>query len=534
MTTVRERAYEVLRSFGMTTVFGNPGFTELPFLTGFPLDFKYILGLQEASVIGMADGYSQASGVIPVLVNLHNAPGVGNAMGNLKTAFHNKTPLILTAGQQRRDMTVYEAGFYNKDARDLPKPYVKWSYEPARAQDIPAAIARAVHIATQDPAGPVFLALPLDDWEAEADPWPESVREVTRRVGPDPVALAAAARRIAASKNPAVVAGAAVDRIDGWSKMVEVAERLKAKTYQAPAASRAGFPEDHRLFRGPLFFDREILRDQVKEHDLILVFGAAVFDLDTGGAGPMLPDGAGLILFTDDVDEAARAPIGDAIVGNIALLLEMLLPLLPATERAWPEAGPQLPPAPQAHPIAPHALFAALEKVRPADSVIVLEASSHAAAAHMRLQVRTPGGFYYAGVGGIGNGLPCAVGVQLAIPQRRVVCATGDGALLYSIQALWTAVQHNAPVIVVVLDNSGYVVLKESGDQLGVGHDQPGLEVAGIDFVALAKGFGAEGYRIEQTEDLEATFQRAFDATKPILLSVTVDPAIKPLFSSGM
>lgn len=196
-----------------------------------------MLGLQEASVIEMADGYAQARGT-PVLVNFHNAPGVGNAIGNLKTAYHNKTPLIITAGQQRRDMTLYEPGFFNKDARDLPKPYVKWSYEPARAQDIPAAIACAIHIATQEPAGPVFLALPVDDWEAEADPLPVPTRAVTRRVAPDPTALHDAATRIAASRRPALIVGAAVDRAGAWDDMIALAERVRAETYGAPAASR--------------------------------------------------------------------------------------------------------------------------------------------------------------------------------------------------------------------------------------------------------------------------------------------------------
>ncbi len=530
MPTVRERTYEVLRAHGVTTVFGNPGYTELPFLTDFPDDFIYYLGLQEAAVMSMADGFASAQGK-PVLVNLHNAPGLGNAMGNLKTAYHNKTPLIVTAGQQRRDMMVYEPGFYNKDARDLPKPYVKWSYEPARAQDIPAAIARAIHIAMQEPQGPVFLALPLDDWEAEADPMPPVIRTVTSRTAPDPLALADAAKRIGRAKRPAFLAGAGIDRANAWDDMVALAERVRGEVYGAPAATRAAFPEDHRLFRGALVFDREMMRQWLSGHDLIVVIGAPVFDYDMGGVGPILPDGAELLQFTDDPEEADRAPVGDAIVGNVGLALKSLVAAVAQTDRPWPEAPPAFPEPETTDPIQAHALFALLETLHPKDGVLVLEASSHSSARHMRMRITAPGGFYYAGVGGIGNGLPTAVGIQLGNPDRRVICATGDGAMLYTVQALWTAAQHGARVIVLVLDNQGYGVLKASGDFLGVGHEQPGLDVGGLDLVKMAESFGVAAHRVEAYADLRPALEVALAAQGPVLISIAVDPAIRPLLS---
>lgn len=531
MTTVRDATYDVLRAHGVTTVFGNPGYTELPFLASFPPDFRYVLGLQEGALVSMADGYAGATGR-PVLVNLHNAPGLGNAMGNLKTAYHNKTPLIITAGQQRRDMCVYEPGFFNKDARDLPKPYVKWSYEPQRAQDIPWAMARAIHIATQEPQGPVFLALPLDDWEREADALPVPQRTVSTRVAPDPDALAVAARRIGAARRPCFLAGAAIDRAQAWEDMVALAEKLRAEVYGAPAASRAAFPEDHRLFRGSLVFDRESMRQWLSGHDLIVVIGAAVFDYDMGGVGPITPDGCELLLFTDDPEEAARAMVGDAVVGNVGLALKSLLQAVPRSERDWPAAPPPFPAPQPGDPIQAHALFALLQEKRPKDGVVVLEASSHSAAMHIRMPITAPRGFYYAGVGGIGNGLPTAVGIQLATPERRVICATGDGALLYTNQALWTAAQHGARVIVLVLDNQGYVVLKECGDFLGIGHEQPGLDVPGIDYVKLAQSFGVEAFRVERHADLPAAFDRALAAEGPVLVSIAVDPTIRPLLSA--
>ena len=168
MSTVREATYELFRAHGMTTMFGNPGSTELPMLREFPDDFRYVLGLQEAVVVGMADGYAQASGR-PALVNLHTAPGVANAMGAIFNAQANHSPLVVTAGQQVRAAMTMQANLTNRDAAAMPHPLVKWSYEVPRAADVPAALGRAAHAASLAPKGPVFVSIPMDDWDAEVD-----------------------------------------------------------------------------------------------------------------------------------------------------------------------------------------------------------------------------------------------------------------------------------------------------------------------------------------------------------------------------
>src|SRR5947209_11289830 len=218
MPTVREATYELLRAHGMTTVFGNPGSTELPMLRDFPADFSYVLGLQELVVVGMADGYAQASGR-PAHVNLHTAPGVGNAVGGIFNAQANKSPLVITAGQQVRAHIAMEANLTNRDAVLGPQPYVKYRHEPSRAQDVPHAIARAIHQASLPPKGPTFVSIPMDDWDGEADP--ELVRQVTaRRVNgratPDREALRALAGRLNAARSPVLVAGAEIDASGGW------------------------------------------------------------------------------------------------------------------------------------------------------------------------------------------------------------------------------------------------------------------------------------------------------------------------------
>ncbi|MGB6581303.1 MAG: thiamine pyrophosphate-binding protein, partial [Streptosporangiaceae bacterium] len=192
--------YDLLRSLGLTTVFGNPGSTEETFLQEFPEDFSYVLALQEASAIAMADAFAQVTRR-PALVNLHSSAGVGNAMGNLVAAYHGNTPLIVTAGQQHRELMIGEPYLGNREATTMPKPWVKWSYEPYRAQDVPEAFMRAYAMALQPPAGPVFLSIPLDDWNQPLD-GPARVRTVSDRVAPDAERLRLFADRISASRRP--------------------------------------------------------------------------------------------------------------------------------------------------------------------------------------------------------------------------------------------------------------------------------------------------------------------------------------------
>ena len=207
--TVKDATFGLLRAFGIKRVFGNPGSTELPFLSDWPDDIDYVLGLQEASVVGMADGYAQATRNAG-FVNLHSGAGVGNALGNIYTAHRNQTPLVITAGQQARSILPLQAFLYAERASEFPRPYVKYSVEPARPEDVPAAIARAYYVAMQPPCGPTFVSIPIDDWTRPAQPI--EARRVSRELGPDPEAMKALAAALAASKRPALVVGPGVDR----------------------------------------------------------------------------------------------------------------------------------------------------------------------------------------------------------------------------------------------------------------------------------------------------------------------------------
>jgi benzoylformate decarboxylase len=308
MKTVHQVAYELLRTHGMTTVFGNPGSNELPFLNQFPGDFRYILGLHEGVVLAMADGYAQATGR-PVLVNVHSAAGLGNAMGVLVNATISHTPLVVMAGQQTRAMIALEAQLTNVDATQLPRPLVKWSVEPPRPQDVPAALARAIHTAMLPPRGPVFVSVPFDDWAAPAEGSADLLmaRHVTSTGALTPAIVQSLAARLAAARNPVLVVGAEVDEPAAYQAAVQLAEASCMPVWIAPSSSRYPFPTIHPLFQGVLPFAIGRLTAKLTGHDLILVFGAPVFRYHEYVPGAYLPEGAQLVAVTSDPAEAARA-----------------------------------------------------------------------------------------------------------------------------------------------------------------------------------------------------------------------------------
>lgn len=270
MPTVREATIRLLRELGITTVFGNPGSTELPLFRDFPGDFRYVLGLQESVVVAMADGFAQATRNA-ALVNLHSSAGTGHALGNLFTAWRNQAPLIVTAGQQARSILPFEPFLFAERPTEFPRPFVKWASEPARAADVPRAIARAYYEAMTPPCGPTFVSVPVDDWDAPAEEV-RARRIVTRNPG-DPEAVRALARELAESARPAFVLGTGVARDGAWDPLVELAQQQRAAVYVAPFASRNVFPEDHVLFRGFLPASRAGLVAALECHDLVITFG---------------------------------------------------------------------------------------------------------------------------------------------------------------------------------------------------------------------------------------------------------------------
>jgi benzoylformate decarboxylase len=525
----REAVYEMWRERGMTTMFGNPGSTELPMLKDFPDDFRYVLALQEAVAVGMADGYAQASGTIGH-VNLHTAPGVGNAMGGIFNAQANKTPLLVTAGQQARELMTLQANLTNRDAIRMPHPVVKSSFEPPRAEDVPLALGRAIHLANTPPKGPAFVSVPMDDWRAEVDEGTARhaiERSVTARTAPDPAAIAKLAERIQAAKAPLFVAGPDIDAAGGWEAAVALAEKQRLPVFAIPVTGggRIGFPESHPQYQGALPPAIGPVSEALAPYDLVLVVGSSVFPYYPNIPGPLLPDGTELVQITSDPDEAARAPMGEAIVADPKLALEALLAAVGECERDPGEPRPDPEPGPDQDPITGTAAMRALAAAFPEDGIVVAEAPSSTLALRNQVRLSKPGSYYFSAGGGLGYGLAAAVGVQLAQPDRPVVCVIGEGSAQYAITALWSAVAYKVPVTVLVLRNSEYTILKwfAAAEQV---EGAPGLDLPALDTAAIATGYGVRSTKIEGADELREALGAAIPSASPEVVEVGIAPGM--------
>jgi benzoylformate decarboxylase len=528
--TVHDVTYDLLRKLGLTTVFGNPGSTEESFLRDFPDDFTYVLALQEASALAMADGFAQSTGK-PALVNLHTAAGMGNAMGSLVAAYRANTPLIVTAGQQTREMLLCDPYLANKDETILPQPWVKWAYQPVRAEDVPAAFMRAYATAIQPPAGPVFLSIPLDDWDKPAL-GPAVVRTVSEHTTPDADRLRGFADRISRAQRPLLVLGPEVDRAGAWDAGVAFAEKLKAPVYGSALPDRISFPMDHPLYAGPLPMTIAAVEQLVHGHDLVVVIGAQVFRYYPYVAGEYLPEGTELLQITADPELAAVAPVGDSLIGDVGHALSQLTELVqvPADRQAPTKRKVERKAeAPASAPLTASAAYETLSTVKPADSALVMESTSTMAEQQTWLPTTRTGSFFATGSGGIGWGVPAAVGLALGDRARgvnRTIIATiGDGSFQYSIQAIWTAAQHKLPIVFVVLRNGEYAILK-SFAELEKTPGVPGLELPGLDIASLATGFGCRTAKVDSTDALAREFMSALKADGPTVIVVPTQPQL--------
>jgi benzoylformate decarboxylase len=523
--SVREVTMNLLRDLGMTTMFGNPGSTELRFLKDWPEDFTYVMGLHESCSVAMADAFAQITGSA-AFVSLHSAGGLGNAMGSIYTAYRNCAPLVIMAGQQTRAMLGMDPFLFAQDAASMPKPYVKWSVEPGRAQDVPAAIARAYYVAMQRPFGPTFVSVPEDDWDV---PVPQlAVRKIYADFVADPAALAAVAAAFDVSRAPAIVVGSGVDRDGAAALAVQLAERTGAHVYSSALAGRCSFPESHPQFAGALPRIRTGVVEKLRVHDLVVVLGAPVFNYHIHAEGPFLEPETTLFALTDDPNAAAWAVTGTAVITSLQPALAALLPRVQQRAAAPLAASHARTLVPPSDPITIEYILQSLGATLPPDAIVAEEAPSTHTVLHDYLPMR-PGGYFAAASGSLGYGLPAAVGVALAAPGKRVVAIVGDGSSYYGIQGLWTAVEHNLPITFVIVNNGGYGAMK-SFSKLFNSKRSPSFDIGHVDFVALARGFGMDARRVERAADLVPALEASHRSPGPILVDVVVDTAVKTLF----
>ncbi|MFC9993898.1 benzoylformate decarboxylase [Nocardia sp. NPDC127526] len=524
--TVAEETFEVMRRFGVDRIFGNPGSTEMSWFRHWPDDLGYVLCLQEASVVAMAEGYAIRSGK-PGMVNLHSAAGIGNGMASIMTAWRNQSPLVITAGNQARALLPVDPYLGQIYPTEFPKPYVKWADMPARGADVPGALARAFLTAMTPPCGPAFVTIPSDDWEAEAEPVLEHT--VAPGLGADPAAIADFAKVLAGAKHPAIVLGQEVDRDGAGPGAVRLAEKLKAAVYVAPWASRCCFPEEHPLFQGYLAASREHVRETLDGHDVVLVIGAQVFTYHVWTPGPYLSEGTTLLHITENPTHAFSAPLGASVIASAGNAIRALTDALTTTVGTAPK--PRAKPATvdsDAKPMQGAYALKVLREMVPPDSPVFEEVPSFRETFRDQFRIAAPGLYYNGFSGGLGWALPASVGGALATPDRKTVAVLGDGSMMYSIQALWTAAQQRAPLTVIVINNGEYGAMKSFATLFDIpafpAPIQHSLDLPRLDFPALATSMGVPAMQADEPSILPDMLEQAMADPGPVLIDVHVEP----------
>ncbi|MGD1057941.1 MAG: thiamine pyrophosphate-binding protein [Solirubrobacteraceae bacterium] len=523
--TVREAVLDVLREYGMTKIFGNPGSTEIPFLTDLPADFDYVLGLHEGSLVGIASGYAIGAGR-PAFVNLHTAPGLGNAVNAIAGARDNRAPLVILVGQQDRRQLALAPFLTGRSLERLAGDYPVWTETPSRAQDLPGAIARAWHEASQA-RGPALVVAPMGDWEepAEAEGAAGAPARVLQAPSFSEEAIAELAALVERSASPALVVGAGIDTRAGWDGAVALAERLNAPVWGQEFGSRAGFPQDHPLFAGHLHWSRRRMRESLAAHDLVIAIGTAAFLLYIYDPGSMVAPAASVIVISDVPEEVNRSSAELALLGPPALACAMLAEQL--TQRDGPAPAPRQllpdppPPAP-GEPLQPGHVFVALRDRLPENVVLMEESPSSRPELMARIPARQPLGFISGANGALGFGISAATGLAMALDDRPVVAVLGDGASLYSIQALWSAARYGAPLLALVMSNHRYAVMDGLAARAGGRGAWP--DFAAVDIALLAEGLGCPSRRISEHAELLAALDELLPGLErrdgPMLLVV--------------
>jgi benzoylformate decarboxylase len=557
-TNGRRVLLDVLRSEGVTHCFGNPGTTELPFVDALADEpgLRYVLALQENVAVAMADGYAQASGR-PSFVNLHTVAGLGGGLGNLTNALANRTPMVVTAGQQDRRHLLAEP-ILSGDLTGLAAAASKWQHEVRHLGELAPVLRRAFLAATTPPAGPVFVSIPMDVLDETGDVEVPPRSHVVRGAAAAGLEELAGLLAEAAPDELAVVVGDEIAAGGAVGEAVTLAETLGARVFGAPLYSNLNFPFDHPLWTGMLNFTAAGVSGMLSRFRRIFVIGAKAFLVYPWTPPSPLPPGGELLHLAADPALVGRdLTTRFGAVGDIAASLAALQPLVAArvdpaattaalgrarseaagaaerfaamaADRAatvFPGDAPETPATMHAM-AATHALLSAL----PPGGALVDEAITTGFYVRMLYRSSTPGSYYFARGGGLGWGVPAALGVKLARPDMPVLCIVGDGSIMYSAQALWTAAHEDLPVVVAVVNNRQYAILKtnllESGSPAAragrfVGMD---LDSPPVDHVGLARSMGVAAQLVEKPADVTEAVRAAFESGRPTLLELPVAP----------
>jgi benzoylformate decarboxylase len=548
--TGRSAFLALLRDEGITHLFGNPGTTELPIMHALKEhpDLTYVMAMQESLVVAMADGFSRASGRL-VACNVHVAPGLGNAMGSLYNASFTGTPMILTAGQQEQGHGLMEPLLYGPLVR-MAEPLVKWAVEVTRLEDLPLILRRAAKIATTPPTGPVFISLPGDILNSEAGIDLGRSTRVDTRVRPSDEALAALVACILKAERPVIIAGDEIVKSDALQEAASLAETLGCPAYQQSTPYGAHFLSESPCFMGALSRSQTQVREVLSPYDLMIVLGGDPLRMSVHSEVDPLPEGLPIVqVGLVDWDLAKNYAAEIALKADVKEALRVLVPALKSagglaldararegivglksknwTARRAPLVE-QISTAKDRSPIDPDWLALQLVEAMPDNAILVDEGLTSSRQITALRPHRDRYGYHALASGGIGWGLPASVGVSLANPDRPVVCFSGDGSAMYSIQALWTAAHHKLPLTVVIANNGGYRIIKQRllafhGDDHYVGMD---FVEPKVDFTGLATSLGLEAMRITEPAELKSALASAFKRPGAKLIEVMVDGSV--------
>ena len=544
--TGREAFIKLLLDEGVTHLFGNPGTTELAIMEAVPQypELTYVLGLQESIVVGMADGFARASNKLAA-VNLHCAPGLGHAMGAIYSAKFSGSPLLITAGQYEVGYGLQEPLLYD-DLVSIAKPLVKWSFEVTRIEDLPRVVRRAAKIAMTPPMGPVFISLPgsVLDEEAEIEfGFPTRIDAATR---PSDETLQALAARLLAAKKPVMIAGREIANADVFAEATELAELLGAAVYQESVPYNSRYPVTHPTCMGDLTRNQKKIRQTLEQYDFMLCLGADLLRMSPkSDVEPLPPEMEVMHISEREWELGKNYSTEYAVRADVKETLRALLPILRAarseqykadatkrlqelSSRNWSANCAKMRADVQANataqPIDQRYLVKQLVDVLPANVIVVDETLTAAPAIAGMLPAQDPHAYYGLASGGLGFGMPGAVGVSLAQPDRPVVATIGDGSSMYGIQALWTAAHLKLPITYVIINNRSYRIIKERlmamrGTDAFVAMD---MNDPAIDFVGVAKGMGMDAHSVTDPTKLADVLTAAIASGKPTLVEVVV------------
>lgn len=548
--TGRSAFLALLKDEGITHLFGNPGTTELPIMHALKdhPDLTYVMAMQESLVVAMADGFSRASGKL-VACNVHVAPGLGNAMGSLYNASFTGTPLILTAGQQEQGHGLTEPVLYGPLVQ-MAAPLVKWAVEVTRLEDLPRIVRRAAKIATTPPTGPVFISLPGDILNAEAGIDLGRSTRVDTRVRPSDDALKALAARILKAERPVIVVGDEIVKSDALREAADLAEALGCPAWQSPTPYGAHFLSESPCFMGAIARLQKVARDVLAPHDLLIALGGDPLRMSVYSEVDPLPDGLSIVqvgLVDSDLAKNYGAEI--AVKADVKETLRALMPALKELGGGALEARAkqglaalstknwaakrkalveQISKASQTSPIDPDWLALQVVEAMPDHAILVDEGLTSSRQIIALRAHRDRYGYHALASGGIGWGLPASVGISIANPTRPVVCYSGDGSSMYSIQSLWTAAHHKLPLTFVIVNNGGYRIIKQRllafhGDDNYVGMD---FIDPPVDFSGVARSFGLEAIKVTDPQELKGVMRSAFSRPGAKLIEVMVSNSV--------